>query len=312
MFHHTCSFPTLAAFAAVFGLVNSVRGGTLDEDFESYTPGTFPSPTWLDVGLFHPDPPNPPDPSATVEVTMDAAGAQTQAVEVADFLGTTQGIYQIVGEACSFLVAADIRVDRWADAQGNATEDWPMEIGIAKLTGETQDIANVPQTGIYASSLLHEWRMYALGTAGAFLDTTLNTPITKGIWYRVQLELETASGFVVVKIWDLSNDTLLFDNASFLLGWTEDDGHYDAVIAIEGELTAPTVANLSVIDNIHLEAVPCCPWDCTAIADGLVGINDFLLLLAQWGGHGTCDIDGGGVGITDFLELLANWGPCPS
>ncbi len=54
-----------------------------------------------------------------------------------------------------------------------------------------------------------------------------------------------------------------------------------------------------------------CPWDCTVGGgDGTVGISDFLLLLAQWGGPGTCDFDGGGVGITDFLELLANWGPC--
>ena len=54
-----------------------------------------------------------------------------------------------------------------------------------------------------------------------------------------------------------------------------------------------------------------CPWDCTQPGDGIVGISDFLLLLAQWGGPGTCDIDGGGVGIVDFLTLLANWGPCP-
>ncbi len=54
-----------------------------------------------------------------------------------------------------------------------------------------------------------------------------------------------------------------------------------------------------------------CPWDCTQTGDGNVGIVDFLALIAQWGGPGTCDIDGGGVGITDFLELLANWGPCP-
>ncbi len=45
--------------------------------------------------------------------------------------------------------------------------------------------------------------------------------------------------------------------------------------------------------------------------DGNVGIVDFLALLGQWGGPGSCDFDGGGVGITDFLELLANWGPCP-
>ena len=53
-----------------------------------------------------------------------------------------------------------------------------------------------------------------------------------------------------------------------------------------------------------------CPWDC-AEPDGQVGINDFLALLAQWGGPGSCDFDGGGVGINDFLELLANWGDCP-
>ncbi len=49
--------------------------------------------------------------------------------------------------------------------------------------------------------------------------------------------------------------------------------------------------------------------------DGVIGINDFLALLAAWGpnpGH-PADIDGNGVvGINDFLLLLANWGPaCP-
>jgi hypothetical protein len=53
-----------------------------------------------------------------------------------------------------------------------------------------------------------------------------------------------------------------------------------------------------------------CPWDCGG-QDGEVGINDFLMLLADWGGASPCDFDGGGVGITDFLAMLANWGPCP-
>jgi predicted outer membrane repeat protein len=65
-----------------------------------------------------------------------------------------------------------------------------------------------------------------------------------------------------------------------------------------------------VVDMGAYEFQPC-PWDCANPGDGFVGISDFLLLLAQWGGPGTCDFDGGGVGITDFLELLANWGPCP-
>jgi len=63
--------------------------------------------------------------------------------------------------------------------------------------------------------------------------------------------------------------------------------------------------------TISCPVVNPCPWDCAAPDDGVVGINDFLQLLADWGGAGDCDFDGGGVGINDFLELLANWGPCP-
>jgi hypothetical protein len=54
-----------------------------------------------------------------------------------------------------------------------------------------------------------------------------------------------------------------------------------------------------------------CAWDCELLPDGVVGVTDFLALLAQWGGPGSCDLDGGGVSITDFLLLIGNWGPCP-
>ena len=48
--------------------------------------------------------------------------------------------------------------------------------------------------------------------------------------------------------------------------------------------------------------------------DGVVGIIDFLLLLAAWGPCAGCpeDLDQDGVvGIIDFLALLAAWGSCP-
>ncbi len=68
----------------------------------------------------------------------------------------------------------------------------------------------------------------------------------------------------------------------------------------------------SLHPTLTIEFVPC-PWDC-GDGDGVVGINDFLALLAQWGSIGTsCDLGLGeaGVGIEEFLDLLANWGPCP-
>ena len=39
-----------------------------------------------------------------------------------------------------------------------------------------------------------------------------------------------------------------------------------------------------------------------------MSVTDFLAMLGQWGGPGTCDFDGGGVGVSDFLALLAHWG----
>ena len=54
-----------------------------------------------------------------------------------------------------------------------------------------------------------------------------------------------------------------------------------------------------------------CPWDCED-GDGIVGILDFLALLAQWGQTGVaCDFNGNGVDIIDLLKLLGNWGACP-
>ena len=57
-----------------------------------------------------------------------------------------------------------------------------------------------------------------------------------------------------------------------------------------------------------------CPWDLDD--DAMVGITDFLKLLAAWGTDGCCfgapDFDGDDqVGITDFCKLLDNWGSCP-
>jgi hypothetical protein len=69
----------------------------------------------------------------------------------------------------------------------------------------------------------------------------------------------------------------------------------------------------AAIDSFPFEppAADTCPWDC-GNDDGQVGINDFLAMLADWGGPGACDFDGNDViDVVDFLDLLANWGPCP-
>jgi predicted outer membrane repeat protein len=62
---------------------------------------------------------------------------------------------------------------------------------------------------------------------------------------------------------------------------------------------------------VDMGAYELCLWDCGGDHDGVIGIVDFLALLAQWGQQGaTCDFGLGdpGVGINEFLDLLAAWG----
>ena len=82
------------------------------------------------------------------------------------------------------------------------------------------------------------------------------------------------------------------------------------VVKLEFERTHlfGTMANVGL--TVTMPPVAVCPHDLDG--DGLVGINDFLDLLAQWGNCGSADFDANGVvGINDFLDLLANWGSCP-
>jgi hypothetical protein len=56
------------------------------------------------------------------------------------------------------------------------------------------------------------------------------------------------------------------------------------------------------------------PALCDFNADGVVGVNDFLLLLSRWGpvtgSDRRADVDNDGmVGVTDFLTVLASWTP---
>jgi hypothetical protein len=92
---------------------------------------------------------------------------------------------------------------------------------------------------------------------------------------------------------------------------------FNVVLEREDEFGDPTteIRGFEFLGELYTYQPPPCPWD--LIADGSVGINDFLLLLSDWGSCAHCsncaaDFDGDClVGVTDFLTLLANWGPCP-
>ncbi len=80
-------------------------------------------------------------------------------------------------------------------------------------------------------------------------------------------------------------------------------------------LAGPPPAETSIADMGAYEYIPpSCPYDCQANPDGIVGVNDLLALLAQWGVEcAPCDLYVGGivgVEVQDLLQLLGTWGPC--
>jgi endonuclease/exonuclease/phosphatase family metal-dependent hydrolase len=92
-------------------------------------------------------------------------------------------------------------------------------------------------------------------------------------------------------------------------------GVYGAAVTVQtsdenlpGATSAAITLNLQAI----IGSPAACPADCAAPPDGFINVSDLLVLLAQWGGGGTCDVTGNGsVDVSDLLELLAAWGACP-
>ena len=92
-------------------------------------------------------------------------------------------------------------------------------------------------------------------------------------------------------------------------------GTYDVIVSTDCDSVQSLGAVLVVNTCDPPPPPPPPPPDCPGDVDGdnIVGITDFLALLAMWGTDpgGPPDFDGDGdVGITDFLFLLGNWGPC--
>ncbi|MHC4785510.1 MAG: choice-of-anchor Q domain-containing protein [Planctomycetota bacterium] len=68
----------------------------------------------------------------------------------------------------------------------------------------------------------------------------------------------------------------------------------------------PPVVDMGALE---FQVATSCPADLDG--DSVVRIQDFLVLLANFGSSGPGDIDGNGtVDVQDFLLLLAAWGPC--
>jgi hypothetical protein len=239
----------------VFTVVTGAGAYSILDDFESYDYGTFPSPTWLDVGVVDPTPPNPPDPSCVVERRTDAFGQQTKALFLGDFFAPSSGIYAFTPIDRYYDVTVDVRVDRFSDLSNYPFSDYPVSIGPSVFEdGVDPAFWNCGQ--IYASVLTKTWRLYVIGP-NVFQDIELGLPVNLGFWQTVELAVDTQTGSFRSRIWDVASGDLLLDRTDLIPDWTPAEGQYDTVSIFEGELTQDaTIPNLTNVDNVSVNVVP--------------------------------------------------------
>lgn len=240
----------------------------ISDNFESYTLGSFPSPTWIDVAAV--ENLGQTLPSATVVATTDAFGNPTQAVAIRDELGSSRGIYAPTALGRFYSLAADLRVDRYATDSQFTTSDWAMQLTFAHNTGFTYD--GTPQAGIYAAALTKGWRLFLIGEGGQTADIDLNVAADVGIWYRVSLDADALTGTFHTQIFDVALGTQLLDDTQTLAGWSPAEAQWDSIAFFGGDLSG-TTPNQSVVDNIGIASSGSIPEPSTALLTAIAGLG---------------------------------------
>ena len=213
----------------------------------------------------------------------------------------------------------------WDNVDG--TTAWPPEIDNVQFVSNLNPQATfVPGQGIfYAKNGFNGINNNVLG-ADSFVDSfdIISGPPAGDNHTAISFEVMQLPGFGFpppvfhISVYDKDD----VEVGKFVMDWTINSKLFVGIITTDGT----TIGRVDIWDQsggpegissfaLYLQGqvqVPTCPWDCEAVPDKNVGINDFLALLAGWALPGPCDFDGGGVGINDFLKLLAHWGPCPA
>ncbi|MHC4429285.1 MAG: hypothetical protein ACYS0D_11900, partial [Planctomycetota bacterium] len=178
-----------------------------------------------------------------------------------------------------------------------------------------------------------------LEISGTFLDdeaTTVIDPGSGGVLALEQFDAPPADpakplwfgGCPVYKSWEIDNYAFLLnrlDGGINQLASADNSapGAGDHTLALSGDeeplLPGGAIALYAAIGGPGINGCPQLPWcpcDCAPVVrDKVVSVLDFLMLLSQWGGPGSCDCaqpPNGVVDILDFLAILGAWGPCPT
>jgi len=195
-----------------------------------------------------------------------------------------------------FLVALD-------DTGAALVEQWSVPMGFTPFAS----FGVGPDGSVYAYDA--DNRVIRLDPGdGALLDMSipLRDPLVEpGVSARMAIG---ADGVLYVTNGGFTDGALFSFNADLTLRWSQAVPNVNVGGPALGPCGVLVVCGTG--SNVRAYRTPC---DADLDGDCVVGVLDFLELLAAWGpnpGH-PADLDGNGVVDTiDFLALLAAWGPC--
>jgi hypothetical protein len=234
----------------------AITNADIADDFEGYAVGGLPGGIWQDAVNFIDEPTHPGD-SISVIQTVDAFGNNTNAVQIADHVGTSGGMNARVIHTDIQRFEIDVRLDQRGDG---STPNWMSAVGFFQDTDQT-DFNWSPQAVVYASGngrfrLFIQnndgrgsgSRDFGMGVGQWEMDT----------WYRVSLEVDSINGVFDASVIDIATGEELASTHRTYTGWNSEFGQYDLVSVNDGEYgTNPgTAGNMSSYDNANYVPAP--------------------------------------------------------
>ncbi|MEM7157666.1 MAG: hypothetical protein AAF799_32800 [Myxococcota bacterium] len=225
----------------------------LDESFESVLIGEQPGEPWSDV-VSRIDDPSVVSPTAVVIATDDPDGESTQALQLTDAIGTSQGLLAPISDGNRHQVAANVRIDQFSDATTGTT--WPIAVGFTQ-DDDTGDLNDDPHAVVMVAAD-GTWHLQIKnGSVGAnVLDAAIPAAaVEEGRWYRVMLEVDADQGSFHALVFDPTTDESLGEHTVFVPGWDIDFGRYDALAFYDGEYDTEdsTQGGQASIDDVLYE-----------------------------------------------------------
>ena len=228
----------------------SPQAATLfSDDFEGATVGVFPA-GWIDVGQVPGAAGNAPNPSAIVLSVTGPLGSPTKAVSIISAFAESQGIYRPIANLPVVGISFDTRVDRYATTSGATFNDWPWDVTLS-LVGSA-DLAFAPAYGAFASSFDGRLGTYVQGYSDGVDEHAVGAIMPTGTWFNVNLVFNRTAGTIKIVVTPSAGGAELVNATRTVPGW---DGFgaepaFNAIAFIEGELSATTLTNLAVFDNV--------------------------------------------------------------